>query len=217
MSSEDLTKAEGWVSFWDLSYSDGSYLEYWEAKEIPVELVELAESGQLAPGSSVLDIGCGAGLEALYLAGRGCKVIGLDSSRQALAQARIRQAELKHSEGLDIEWIEGNALSLPVESSSIDWALDRGCLHCIDHEERHRYAKDVGRVLRPGGLLLLRGARKDDDEQGLVGITAEELDELFPTDQFLRGPVLPISLKARAGSLAAIMVRIQRETMPTGP
>ncbi len=206
-----MTTSTGWVSFWDLSYSDGSYLEYWDAPEIPDELVELLESGELAPGSSVLDIGCGAGKEALYLASKGCEVIGLDSSVEALRQARIRQAQYEIPEELVIEWREGNALALPVEASSIDWALDRGCLHCIDHEERLGYAKAVGKALRPGGNLLLRGARKDDDEQGLVGITAEELDALFPPGQFLRGPVLPIFLKAKAGALPAIMVRIQKK------
>ena len=215
MSSEDPTSPTGWVSFWDLSYRDGSYLEHWEAPEIPEELVELVESGELAPGSTVLDIGCGAGLEALYLAGRGCKAIGLDSSREALRQARIRQSEHELSEELDIEWKEGNALALPVESSSIDWVLDRGCLHCIDHEERYLYAKSVGRALRPGGVLLIRGARKDDDEQGLVGITASELDLLFPPVRFLRAPLQAISLQSRAGALPAIMARIQRK--PTLP
>lgn len=187
-------------SFWDRSYRDGSYLEHWDPPEVPPELVELvaelAASSQPA-GATALDVGCGSGLEAVHLAEAGFRVIGVDSSRQALALAGQRAK----TAGVELDLRRGSALDLPVEPASVDLALDRGCLHGIDREDRPAYAAEIARVLRPGGRLLLRGARHDDEEQGVVGIAAPELDRLFPPPRFTRRPVAPMELQARAGSL----------------
>jgi SAM-dependent methyltransferase len=192
-------------SFWDRSYRDGSYLEHWEAPEVPAELVavaaelvtELAAAGRPPAAATALDVGCGSGLEAVHLAEAGLSVIAVDSSRPALELARERA----EAAGVALDLRPGSALALPVESAAIDLALDRGCLHGIDREDRPAYAAEIERVLRPGGRLLLRGAREDDEEQGVLGLAAPELDRLFPAPAFTRGPVVPIELEARAGSL----------------
>ncbi len=199
-------------SFWDRSYRDGSYLEHWEAPEVPAELVELlaelATSGQPA-GATALDVGCGSGLEAVHLARAGFRVIGVDSSRPALALARQRA----ETAGVELDLRPGSAFDLPVADASVDLALDRGCLHGIDREDRPTYAAEIARVLRPGGRLLLRGARHDDEEQGVVGIGADELDRLFPTPRFNRGPVEPTELRARSGSLPGNRVVLRKRPL----
>jgi SAM-dependent methyltransferase len=197
-----------WTSFWDLSYRDGSYLEHWDPPEIPPELEAAVDAGRFPAGCSVLDLGCGAGREALYLAERGCRVIGLDSSAEALACARALQAERPGGADLDVEWRLGSVYAPPVADASVDVALDRGCLHGIEREDRPRYAAAVRRLLRPRGALLLRGAGADD--LGVIGICAGELDELFPPARFDRGPVVPIELRARAGPLPAVMAWIEK-------
>ncbi len=216
-----LPKSAGscpWVSFWDLSYADGSYLEHWDPPEIPKELVQLVESGEIPRASAVLDVGCGAGREALFMAEQGYRVTGLDSSREALRQARLNQKRLGIADTLAIDWILGSAFDPSVEPSSVDLVLDRGCLHCVDHEGRPRYAKAIERVLRPGGKLFLREAREDDEEQGLVGLTTPEVDRLFPPGRFHRGPLLPMTLNARAGGLPAVMVLVQKAgSRPASP
>lgn len=196
-------------SFWDLCYRDGSYLEHWEPLGVPEELVRLAGSGRVPAGGTALDVGCGAGLEALYLAWEGYRVIGVDSSEPALDIARERAA----AAGVEIDLRAGSVFDLPAGAASVDLVLDRGCFHCIDREDRPAYAREVGRVLRPGGLFLLRGARHDDEEQGVLGFDAAELDALFPAAGFSRGAIEPIELAARAGSLAAHRVLLRkRET-----
>jgi len=186
-------------SFWDRSYRDGSYLDHWEAPEVPVELTALVAVGPVAgvvpEAGPVLDVGCGAGLEAVWLARRGFRVIGVDSSSGALERARERSAEA----GVEVDWRLGSVYRLPVDDGSIALILDRGCLHGVDREDRPDYAAEIERVLLPGGMLLLRGAREDDDEQGLVGVGETELDLLFP--RFERGPVVPVTLRAQAGDL----------------
>lgn len=193
-------------SFWDRAYRDGSYLEHWEAPAVPRELVALVASGAARAGATALDVGCGSGLEAVYLARAGLSVIGVDSSRPGLELARERA----RAAGVELDLRHGSALALPVESASIDLALDRGCLHGIDREDRPAYAAEITRVLRPGGRFLLRGAREDDEDQGVLGFDAAELDALFPAPAFTRGPVVAIELEARAGSLPGHLVLLTK-------
>jgi SAM-dependent methyltransferase len=193
-------------TFWDRAYRDGSYLEHWEAPAVPSELVELIASGGLPAGATALDVGCGSGLEAVFLARSGLSVIGVDSSLPALELARERA----RAAGVELDLRHGSALALPVDPGSIDLAVDRGCLHSIDREDRPGYAAEIARVLRPGGRLLLRGAREDDEEQGVLGFDGDELDALVPAPAFRRGPLVAIALEARAGSLPGSLALLTR-------
>ena len=199
-------------SFWDRCYRDGSHREHWEAPAVPRELVKLLRKpqpgGRSWAGATALDVGCGSGLEAVYLARAGLHVIGVDSSRPALVLARERA----WAAGVELDLRHGSALALPVEPASIDLALDRGCLHAIDREDRPAYTAEIARVLRPGGRFLLRGACEDDDDQGVLGIDAPELDHLFPAPAFTRGPIQPIDLEARAGSLPGHLVLLTKSS-----
>ena len=196
-------------SFWDRAYRTGDHLEHWEAPSVPPELAALVSAGPalgLAPDAAALDIGCGTGQEAVYLAAAGMQVIAVDSSRPALELARERAA----TAGVDLDLRAGSAFDLPVASDTIDLALDRGCLHGIEPEERPEYAAEIARVLAPGGLFLLRGARDDDEEAGLFAIGAAQIDALFPPPAFERGPVVPVVLAAPAGDLAGSLALLRK-------
>lgn len=212
------------ATFWDLSYRDGSFREHWEPLEVPPELVRQVEDGPAPAGASALDVGCGSGVEALYLAHCGYRVVGLDLSPSALAVARRRslppesprrgpghsrlgrdrpeRSPARASPGpLALLWCAGRAGALPLGSGSVHLALDRGLIHVVERDARPAYAREIHRVLAPGGRFLVRGAREDDEEQGLVGFAAAELDRLFPPPRFRRGPVRRMSLEARSGDL----------------
>lgn len=193
-------------SFWDRSYRDGSFREHWDPPEVPAELIELAKSGALPDGATVLDVGCGAGLELVFLAARGFTAIGVDESREAFAWAQERAAAAE----VELDLREGSVLDLPVATGTIDLILDRGCLHLFEREDRPDYAAEIARVLGPGGRLLLRGAAEDDEEQGLVGFDAAEIDQLFPAPAFTRGPVEPVTIDSRAGGLEGRMVLVEK-------
>lgn len=192
-------------SFWDRSYRDGSHRAYWEAPAVPPELAELVHPGTEA-GRVALDLGCGTGLEAVFLAQKAYRVIGVDTSPPALDLARER------ARGGDVEvrWCLGSVLDLPMAPGSVDLVTDRGCFHLFGPEDRSGYAAEVTRVLRPGGRFLLRGAREDDEEAGLFGLDAAELDTLFPPPRFDRDELVPTELSAPAGDLPAYRVLLHR-------
>jgi ubiquinone/menaquinone biosynthesis C-methylase UbiE len=109
----------------------------------------LAGLGALPRGA--LDLGCGSGSDAVYLAERGIETIGVDLSSAALERARERAT----SSGVHVDWIQADVLRLPLADGSVDLALDRGCLHHVAAADHSRYAAEVARVLRPGGTLLV--------------------------------------------------------------
>jgi ubiquinone/menaquinone biosynthesis C-methylase UbiE len=144
--------------FWDESYRSGGFLRMWDYKVPTQELVATVAALNLPAGANALDIGCGAGREAIFLAQCGFRTIGVDFAPTALAIAADRALRA----GVRIQWRTGSALALPVPDASIDFATDRGCFHHVDEADRPAYARELARVLRPGGRFLLRGCRRDD-------------------------------------------------------
>ncbi|MEM9635551.1 MAG: methyltransferase domain-containing protein [Pseudomonadota bacterium] len=128
-------------------------LEMFDAIPQLQELKELARyrSG-IVPGKSVLDVGCGFGLETLRLAGivgAEGRIVGLDKSDDFIGEAR-RRAE---AAGCRIDYRTGAAQELPFEDGSFD---------CVRAERLLIYLKDFSlavaemrRVLKPGGSLAL--------------------------------------------------------------
>lgn len=209
--SEGETGKEAFRSFWDRAYADGDHLEHWEATRVPAELVALEAAGGIPEGGALVDLGCGTGKEAVWLAGRGYPVVGVDGSSEALSLARRRAA----GAGVDVVWHHASVLELPLAEGSVTFALDRGCFHAIAPEDRDEYAAEIGRVLAPGGRLLLRGAAETDEEAGLWAVDRVELEQHFPAELFEHGPLQPVSLTAAAGDLAGNAVLLTRRTGAT--
>lgn len=99
---------------------------------------------QMPPGRA-LDAACGTGRHAVFLAARGHRVAGVDTSPAMLAHARARvpQATLA----------VGSLLALPIPDATIDVAV---CALALMHlPDLHPAVAELARVLRPGGLLVL--------------------------------------------------------------
>jgi arsenite methyltransferase len=107
----------------------------------------------LRPGEVVLDVGCGAGIDALIAAtrvgGRG-RVIGLDMSPAMLDRARRHSAAMKLD---NAEWREGLMEALPLPDASVDVVLCNGVLNLSTRKSRA--LAEMRRVLRPRGRLAL--------------------------------------------------------------
>ena len=166
----------------------------------------MVAAGVVPAGATVLDVGCGAGAESIFLARLGFRSIGVDSSSAALEIARARAADA----GVEVDFRLADAAELPLAEGTIDFAQDRGCFHVVGRGRRHEYARELHRVLRPGGRFLLRGAAADDDEEGVVAVDAAEIDRIFIPLGFSRGPLVPLAMVATSGALAGNLAVLTR-------
>ena len=109
--------------------------------------------GPLAPGATVLDIGCGAGVDSLvagHLAGPDGRVVGLDVTPAMIERARALQARL----GLaNVTFQVGEAEALPFPDASFDAVISNGVFNLTLNKEKALH--EAHRVLKPGGRLML--------------------------------------------------------------
>jgi SAM-dependent methyltransferase len=107
----------------------------------------LCEAVEVTPGDRVLDVACGSGNVALAAARRFTDVVGLDYVPELLEHGRERAK----AEGLDVEFVEGDAEALPFEDASFDVVLSTyGAMFAPNQQ---RTADEILRVCRPGGRI----------------------------------------------------------------
>jgi ubiquinone/menaquinone biosynthesis C-methylase UbiE len=109
--------------------------------------------GQIHTGETVLDIGCGAGMDLLLVAGRtgpAGHAIGVDMTDAMIERARKSATEAGLSQ---VEIRKGDATSLPVADDSVDVVISNGVLNLVPEKERG--FAEIIRILKPGGRLHL--------------------------------------------------------------
>jgi SAM-dependent methyltransferase len=137
--------------------SDGSRFEDWYRRgDAPwdiggpqPEVVRLAEDGEVV--GDVLDLGCGTGENALFLASRGHRVIGIDASPTAVARAKEKAA----ARGVPAAFLVADALALGKLRRRFETALDCGLFHTLDVADHRAYAESLTEALSPGSTLHL--------------------------------------------------------------
>ncbi len=109
--------------------------------------------GELKPGETVLDLGCGAGFDSLIAArqvGASGRVISIDMTPAMLDKARVGASEAGLS---NVEFHEVYAESLPVQDKSVDVVISNGVINlCPD---KMAVFGEINRVLKPGGRIQL--------------------------------------------------------------
>jgi ubiquinone/menaquinone biosynthesis C-methylase UbiE len=115
----------------------------------------VVEALAIEPGARVLDVACGTGGVALRAARAGANVVGIDISADQLVKARSSAGD----EGLAIEFDEGDCQELPYDDGEFDAVASAfGAIFAADHEQT---ARELARVCRPGGRLVLTAWQKD--------------------------------------------------------
>jgi ubiquinone/menaquinone biosynthesis C-methylase UbiE len=111
----------------------------------------LAQMGDLS-NKRVLDVGSGTGTMSIMVkrAHPSADMVGLDGDSQILEIARTKARRL----GLEIQFDQGMSFALPYPDGSFDVVLTSMMLHHLTRADKQKTAKEMYRVLRPGGQLF---------------------------------------------------------------
>jgi SAM-dependent methyltransferase len=104
-------------------------------------------------GDRILEIGCGTGVDACFLASRGVKVVACDSS-PAMIQIAVRRVREEGANGVDLRLLTAENLFAVRQEGPFDGIFSNfGALNCV--EDLSAVARDLGHLLKPGGTALL--------------------------------------------------------------
>jgi SAM-dependent methyltransferase len=162
------------LELWDSEYRR-SRPPMWDIGRPADELVKVVTEGKVQPGR-VVDICCGSGSDAIYLAGKGFDVTGIDIAPTALAQAQRKAA----AAGVSVQWLLADVLR-PPQLKPFDFIYDRGCYHVVRDQNLPAYLETVRGLSHPGTKLLLLASRVNEHEANATtsGVTEEEIRNDF--------------------------------------
>jgi cyclopropane fatty-acyl-phospholipid synthase-like methyltransferase len=151
----------------------------WDVGRPQRALYELEVAGMI--GKEVVDVGCGTGEHALWLARRGHVAWGVDPSAQAIARAQRRARK----EGLAVELVVEELLGLGRLRREFDCALDAGSFHRLAVGERAEYARALATIVKSGGsAYVLCFADREKGRGGPPRVTREELRAPFAREEW---------------------------------
>ncbi|WP_081716621.1 class I SAM-dependent methyltransferase [Asticcacaulis sp. AC460] len=136
------------AAVWDAEYRSENTIPSSRRRAPAKALVSLGEVLQFS-GKRVLDIGCGNGRNANYLASMGCHVVGIDFSEEGLKLAGMDSAT-------NVEYFKHDFLNgVPFEDGAFDLILDSYAIcHVVDIKKLSSLKRECYRLLKANGLLL---------------------------------------------------------------
>ena len=161
----------------------GEFFERYEKGDLPwqidrpqPEVIRLIEEDQFA--SPILDLGCGAGDNAIELARRGYRVLGMDVVPEALRRARAKAEKAGLAQ--PPEFLLGDALHLADSGLEAETVLDCALFHVFEDEERPAYVRGLESVLSPGGRLhILCFSELETRQPGPRRLSRESIEGAF--------------------------------------
>jgi arsenite methyltransferase len=116
----------------------------------------------IEPGETVLDVGCGAGIDSILAArqtGPAGRVLALDFLPEMLERTAAAAAEA----GLEnVEPLEGDMEAIPLPDGTVNHVISNGVINLAPRKSR--VLAECARVLRPGGRLTVSDLTVDDEE-----------------------------------------------------
>ena len=146
----------------------------WDIGRPQREFVRLADEEEV--GGDVIDLGCGTGENAIMLASRGKRVLGIDAAPLAIEKARRKAKE----RGSTAEFMVADALVLESVGRRFDSATDCGLFHTFSDEEREIFSKSLWNALRPAGrYFMLCFSDRQSGDWGPRRVRRQELRRSF--------------------------------------
>jgi SAM-dependent methyltransferase len=132
------------------------------------------------PTSPILDLGCGTGDLAIYLAKLGYQVTGIDFVEKAIANCRERAGSLPVEVTRLLDFQVADALKPSLLQRQFGAVVDSGFFHLFDSEQCDQLMDEVGRILLPGGHYYLHEFDVEFPISGMPRrISAEEMQSRF--------------------------------------
>lgn len=107
------------------------------------------------PANPVLDLGCGSGDLAIYLAKLGHQVVGIDFIESAIQNAQDKVSSLPHGTALSLNFQVADALSPSLLNKKFGAVFDSGFYHLFNQDQCERLIDEVASILRPYGCYYL--------------------------------------------------------------
>ena len=131
----------------------------WDIGRPDFNLVEIVTRRSI-PGCSALDIGCGTGDNAIWLAGNDFDITGLEVSEEALEKAWEKALH----EGVECQFLLLDFFQSSIPGAPFGFAFDRGCFHSFSSEQdRKKFAENVAGHLMDEGLWLTLVGNSDEN------------------------------------------------------
>ena len=146
----------------------------WDIGRPQKEFVELVRRGEIT--GSVLDIGCGTGEHALFFAGEGYDVWGIDSAPLAIQKAQKKADE----RGLQVHFLVLNTQDLSLLDRKFDTITDSGLFHTLSDDDRPVFIDNLAAILSPAGkYFMLCFSELEPGGYGPRRITKREIQDSF--------------------------------------
>ena len=151
----------------------------WDTGRPSSELQRILREHEIVRGRA-LELGCGTGTNAVFLAQQGFDVTAMDISPLAIEQARAKVDEA----GVDVTLLAADLLKLPDVGPPFQFVFDRGVYHAVRRENLAGYLDTLSRVTALGGMYLTLAGNANEicpGEGGPPRVSAEEIcRELAP-------------------------------------
>jgi SAM-dependent methyltransferase len=163
----------------DWLYWETRYLRapHWDAPPPAVFTAALDEEVARHCRGRALDVGCGSGRIALYLAQRELRVTALDVSMLALTRARLRALRA----GVSVRFYRGDLFESELQgiAGQVDLLVDVGFFHGLGPSARQRYATRLTQLLGSESSVVMMGLRPGSDHR-VAGIGDDDLKQWMP-------------------------------------
>ncbi len=157
---------------WEYLYQTSTAAQLaWEIGGPDAALEKFVEDRKIPAKATVLDIGCGLGSAAVYLAALGHTVTGIDVSATAVEKAKRKASQA----GVTVTFVVGDILTNDFKRKSFSFLYDRGCLQHLPKGEWPKYRDEVLRLLSAKGIYIVEISQDVASVDALKGLFAQTL------------------------------------------